>query len=102
MARDFQQQAYFDRRVPYGTFEYVTVTFNAVDDADTDIPITLAPAVPDDVRWEVVNWELTSPPGVPPVVYRDGQAGRRAWTSTVIYLRCTEGGARARLRLFLE
>lgn len=100
--RDAQLTAQLDRRVPYSQFEYVSVTFSATANADTDIRHSLSPAVPEDVRWEVVSIELSSAPATPPVIYRDSSATRKAWQTTHLYLRCTLPSAVVRLRLFLE
>ncbi len=84
-----------ERSVPYGRVQFVDVQFTL---ANTDTPIThaLSPATSDDVRYEVVRKDRACD------VYEDFSPNRRAWTPTLIYLRCDTASARVRLKLFTE
>ncbi|HYE17350.1 MAG TPA: hypothetical protein VEA69_02840 [Tepidisphaeraceae bacterium] len=85
--------------IPYAQYEYVDVVFNAVADTDTDIKHSLSPPTPEDIDYQVVNWEYDAAPTAAPVVYRDSSATRRPWGAGYIVLRCNEDAVRATLLL---
>ena len=87
------------RASPYAQFQYITVTFNATPDTDTDIRHRMQPPDPEGVDFQVVGWDYDAVPTAAPVVYRDISATRRTWGAGYIILRCSEASVTARLLL---
>jgi hypothetical protein len=100
--RSLRTEASLRRGIPYGSFEYVDVVFNAVADTDTDIRHSLSPGNPEDIDWEVVQWRFTSFPGGGAIVYKDIGATRRPWGDGYVILRCNIDSAQATLRLSIR
>ena len=82
--------------VPYAKYQYVTVTFNATANLDSEVQHTLRPRDFEAVDYQVVKIDKAG------VVYNDTSATRRAWTTNTIVLRCSAAGATATLLLTLR
>ena len=88
-----------EKRTPYASSQYVTVTFNAIANNDTIITHDLVVEDPENIDYEVVRWQFASAPGTAPVAYVDSGGSRRAWGEGYIVLRCNVGSAKAQIRL---
>ena len=97
--RSLRSETSLRRGIPYGSFEYVDVVFNATANVDTDIRHSLSPDNPEEIDWEVVQWRFASAPAGGVIVYKHTGAGRRPWGEGYITLRCNIASARATLRL---
>lgn len=87
------------RALPYAQYEYVSVTFNATANADTDIRHNLQPPTAEDIDWQVVGLEFSSAPATIPIVYRDASATRRPWGDNFLVLRSNVSSLTATLLL---
>lgn len=85
--------------VPFTSFQYVTVTFNATANVDTDIAHGLNSV---NVGYLVVNWLFSIAPATPPVVYQDNSANARSAQKNYIVLRCNVAAAQCTLLLFIK
>lgn len=97
-----KDEAVLRRSLPFGAYQYVDVTFNAVADADTDIRHSLRTDDPEAIDWEVVQWRFDAPPGGGVVVYKDVSATRRPWGRGYVILRCNLASVAATLRLSIR
>lgn len=87
------------RALPYEQFEYVDVTFNAVEDADTDVLHTLKPPTPEDIDVQAVSWRFNGPPPECPCVYIDISSTRKVWGDGYIVVRSNVASAQCTLLL---
>lgn len=82
-------------RLPVAQYEYVNVTFTAIN-SDVIIPYTrLKPNDVNTIRWQPVSLSAAG------IIYRDLSGTAKAWTSQYIILR-SNIALTARLLLFLE
>lgn len=93
---DIRLEADLRQQVPFGRFEFVTVTFSLGADTDTDIATTLTPANPEDVRYLVVSADRSTN------IYHDQSSTRRAWPEGYLVLRSSAASAVCRLLVFTE
>lgn len=89
------------RQVPFGQYEFVTVTFGVADE-DVVVPYqNLRVDNKDEVRWIDVAQGGTSS-GQPAIVYKVFDGPQKRFGANFIVLRCTQAGYTARLLLFTE
>lgn len=82
--------------MPIGRWEVVDVAF---PNADEDVGIVYSafrPENPSEVRWVVLSIDKGG------VVYRDSAATQKAWSTGLVFLRCSAANATARVLLFVE
>ena len=84
--------------IPFGQFQYVTVTFPATANIDCFIKHDLTVDATERVRWMVVSVEATTPPSTF-VIYEDSSTTRRPWSRNQIILRCTQPSVKVTLLL---
>ena len=87
-----------DKGLPFGQFQYVTVTFPNVADTDLSINHDLTVEATDRVRWIPVSVGFATVPA-PYVIYEDTSTTRRAWGKRNIILRCTQPSVKVTLLL---
>lgn len=75
------------KSTPVQQWQYVSVTFNANANGDTDIPHRLKVTDPYAVDFQVLNLKLTAAPGTVPVVYRNMAGTARPWQNNFLVLR---------------
>lgn len=90
--------ANFEKGLPFGQFQYVTVTFPSTANTDLSISHDLTVEATDRVRWIVVSVEAASTPS-PYVIYEDTSTTRRKWGKRNIILRCTQPSVKVTLLL---
>lgn len=97
-------------KLPFGTYEYVDVTFQR-QNTDTLIPYTRLKADnPEDIRYIDVRREGVVTDGVDeydllpefPIIYRLQKFSRKPWGRNYIFLRSSYAPYTTRLLLFVE
>lgn len=92
--RFYTQDAYavaLAKRQPFAAYQRVVVTFETAH-TDVEVSHTLPVTDPEDIEVLAYQWELTTTPTEPPVVYRYTGPDSRPWTDDLVTLRSTAAG----------